>query len=238
MFLYYVPGLTGRINQIDGWKSRVERANKGNITCGPDGAAGTILADKSMPSCDFGYFPDRQTWRRDGELWVGMFTDRAIVPALLERNEMIAGHEVTLADGNLWQIPLVYASPNTAEWQIALPRTFDVTDDGKWCYGDVVKDHQRLFEAGTRYYNAWMANMIKRADLNEQQLPQDDVEFELMLTDELDIVEAAIATNYRVRMVEIAMMKLIDTRHVQHVLDAMIDVPQILDRMNKKKQSA
>jgi hypothetical protein len=228
--------MTGRINEIDAWKSRVDGSKKGDLASGPDGGKGTIIGDKSLPSSDFGYFPDRQTWRQEGQLWVGMFTDRVPDPSLLQRQTMLEGHAVTLVDGQQWTVPLVYASPSYAEWEINLPRLFDVDDKGQWCYGEVRPEFAKLFDGATRFYNAWMQHVISQAELLQGNDGAAEVEFNLSLLDELEIVSLAMGTNYRVSSVELAMLRLLDKHCVTSILLAMIDWPKVEDRLNKKKR--
>lgn len=230
MFLYFVPGLPGKVNEIDAWKDRIDGAIKRECKAGPNGQPGVILADKSYPGVA-GYFPNQQRWEQDGELWVGHLVDRPTTPELLARSTKISGHAVRLGDGNDWTIPAAYRSPEMGVWQAGLPRAFGVDHDGQWCYGEIKPGYRDLWEAASRFYNAWISLIAKSSDKDKT-----DEETTLSLPDELDIASLAIETNYRVGRREISMLGLLDEQTAGQVLLALIDWPTVEDRASKKKQ--
>lgn len=232
MFIYFVPGMMGRINEVTGWKSRVDgSARKGEITSGPDGGKGTILADKRVPASEFGFYPDCQQWERDGDLWVGMRTDAPITPEHLARENQIPGHMVTMNDGNQWQIPAVVKWTSQG-MQPNVPQVLTWKDNG-WYYNGVVREYEELYQKTVPFFDAWLASLKQLKKPQEQPV---EVEVSIGELDEMALFVKGLATNYRVSAIEISMLRLAREDAVSEALFAMIDHPTIIAEMQKKTQ--
>jgi hypothetical protein len=182
---------------------------------GPDGAAGTFhfWVDNSRPHTlmQIVYNPKIQDWTQISQtLWIGVEKDRPVEPTGIERLEQYISLPVTLADGQLWKVPI------TAR----LPRTWGVGLDGSL---------QRNIRPEFREYcelseSVW--NMI----VNEQY--GDD---RVQLPRAWEYCCRALALNYRVTPAIVSHLGLIDDTVVGKVLAASVELEQIVEVAESKK---
>lgn len=71
---------------------------------------------------DIGYYPQSQTWIQAQGYWLGWKTDDPPGPADLKREQMAAGQEVELGDGNLWHVPKVRIAHGSSELPMVYKR--------------------------------------------------------------------------------------------------------------------
>ena len=236
-FLYFIPGIAG-VTRRD-----IERVGLGAIFpdrlpawCGcehgPGGTAGVVcvaprIEELGGAAPKHGYYPPKQTWLQRPALaaapglsvpgpcpsvWVGYETDAKPRPQDLHRPEMIAGYNVRLEDGNDWLVPVARSIPRGS----ILPRRMSLGPNGEivWeCLPRFAAFSALAEEAWLDYrrVNGW--------------LEADEAALEMTAGRAQEIAVAALAMNYRVGLIELAILQVLSTANMIEVLDAMIDVP-------------
>jgi hypothetical protein len=214
----------------------LDRCTASGCQKGPDGDSGVIVAD-SRRVAKIGHYPDRQTWRRIPglEAWVGYYTDDRPTPEDLQRDEMLDGHLVKLADRQAYVAPIARGWSDDEEnpgWFHAVPQLQTVDENGDWVAGDVVPRYQRLWQIATRW---WDVKTGALADASEDDADTDEaaeVSFSFATLND-DAVEA-LATNYHLGKAEVGLLGLFDTHAAASILDASIDWPTWVAQMKKK----
>jgi len=235
-FLYYLPGLRAAGRQ------QIERAGLGHafddscsaasreVSAGPDGQAGVVVADAHRLGQTVGYFADRQAWRRvpGSTAWVGHYLGALPGPDDLARPEerRLDGHPVRLGDGRIWIVPIVRGvkeRDGEPVPYVPLPRRIGCDEDGRTVFRGVIAEHQGLWEAAGRWW-----------DFTEAAGPSATIAWDEIVT----IALAGLAGNYRLRLaVEADLLGLFSQPNVREVCDAMIDLPGWKRWLKKKEAS-
>lgn len=232
-FLYYIAGASGRIDpDILGLRYALpgEFAER-EVRDGPGLMPGKIVAASSANP--FGYYPDRQTWRKclrpegASEVWIGINNELPPTPKDLLRDDAIDGHPVTLGDGNTWSIPIARKYITDDAGRIlgggpALRRRLARDESGAWTRGEVVAKYARLWEIACRRHDQLLATS-----------DEDDGE-PILITAAADDAVTILATNYRVGPDEIEMLGLLDDDLLLEILHATIDTPTLIEWTKKK----
>jgi hypothetical protein len=163
---------------------------------------------------------------------VGWFKDGqpgAPRPAHLLRPEPIDGHQVKLADGNPWLIPIARSIVQGA----TLPERLVLGPNGK-----VVREPlERFAELSAAAERIWHRIVYDNAEQAERENMEDPG---ALSTEELfDIACQALAVNYRIGRWEISALKLLTSQTAMNVVKALVDLPTI-ERVSKaiaKKKS-
>ncbi len=224
-FLYFVPGkkhVDDKVLEEAGIKAigKAEGLSFIGIERGPEGEsgilflAGPVSSDRKAPR--IGYYPAQQTWQscNHGKFWLGYETSHRPEPADLVREEMIAGHQVTLADGHDWMVPLARVFPKGT----ALPQALVLGPDGELVteslpqFAKLSQDAERVFE--------WHIGEDVTMNLQEAW----------------DAAIRALAQNYRLDKWEVSMLRLLTDANVTETLLALIDGPEIKAFINSKKK--
>jgi len=211
------------------------------VSHGIDGLRGHVLADPGrMDSQRVGYYPDAQQWRRmpgrpadAPAVFVGIYRDSPPTPANLRRREMLTGHDVKLADGHDWHVPVARGLSDTGgtmRQYIALPCTFGIDDAGDWTANTVEARFAPLWEAARQWVDATALMSGKPDDSDapgdSDTTPEPPPEADGMsMTDAANFATLALSTNYRVARAEVAMLGLLNQMNVGRVLNALIDLP-------------
>jgi len=230
-FLYYAPGRKDRVSLDDLRSLGLEYAFDAAPSCcgvqgGPDKSNGLVVADsRRTPSHLIRYYRDRQTWRQvpGSEAWAGFYTDDPPVPRDLLRPVTLRGHPVELGDGNTWVVPIaraMVADGDTLVPVMAVPTISGVDDNGDWTQGDVAARYRPLWDVACH----WWDTKVQAAD---QDAP-------VTFAESHDAALVALATNYYVGKVEVALRGLFSWHAVTLILDATVDWPVILDFLEKK----
>lgn len=208
---------------------------------GPGGQSGMLLAAQGV---ELEYRPDKQTWRRlpiadcrlsiaNGEssksVWVGMWNDKRPGPEELARSSQLRGHEVRLADGQMWHVPAarrVVSGTGGPIAACALPHGRDVDDSGRWTQRRLLPAYEDLWQAATRFWDCFVGAAQSTADTAVAPTLEDELLYAW--------ATRALATNYRVSAVELAMLGVLDDRNVIEVLKALIDWPTVAAWTEKK----
>ncbi len=231
-FLYYLPGAeatAARIEAVglgyalgDGFQQRP-------VLHGPDANAGVVLGSKAAGAESIGYYPNRQTWRRipQSSAWCGYDTDAPPGPGDLVRPDPLGGHEVELADGRHWLVPvarMVVDDGGSLRYYDRLPRRMHLDDDGAWTAGEPRERYREL--------DAIVESHIQAA------IGEAGVEGIARLAIDPASAIAVLAVNYRLGPVEADVLGLFDWngRQAMRVLDAACDLPG-LERLKKKRDS-
>jgi hypothetical protein len=234
-FLYFIPKATSptREELLALGLAHVDDYEMRGCTHGPADANGVIIARKAAG--EFGYYPDKQTWRKrpGDDVHVGFYTDRKPGPEDLLRPDALPGHPVTLADGNAWLVPVVRSFADSSGEIVPLlklPAKAELGDDGKWTGGQVVDRHQPLLSAA----QWWLQVVFSGAD-------QQAAETALRVTFDFDQAcqhaVSLLAANYRMGAVEAALLGIFDQELVANILNAAVDLPGFVE-LGKKKASA
>jgi len=222
-FLYYVPeSLTigeFRRSHLTRFGEVLSLATRG-VEAGPDGKSGTILVIEREHKPRPGYFAERQEWQQapGAAWWVGWERESRPIPVDLQRDEVVAGHEIKLEDGNLWTIPLVRLAMGGS----ALDQRLRLRADG-----GLIEQPLQRYAAITRLAEQIWQLVRGQAD---QEEPAIEVEW--------DHAIQALAMNYYLAAEEVSVLGLLTKKRIGDILLALIDWPtftKLLKEMNKKK---
>lgn len=246
-FLYFLPGQNRGIKIADlvklglGYAFERRMDVRGVPGGGPDGSPGVVIADpESVP--DIGYYADRQTWRKipGSANWVGHGNENRPTAADLQRNQMLDGHWVELADDAEWLVPVARASaeetfegPDGAKdsrlsWYQKLPEATSIDEEGNWIRDGVLARYRPLWETAVRWWDARSGAAMP--DASEQGTVRVTFDFDGLN----DAAVLALGANYRVSKIEAAMLGLFDDQCVIRILDALVDWP-VIEKWLKKK---
>jgi hypothetical protein len=238
-FLYFLPGretAAPKPEQIDeaGLSYAFDsKPHLAGVRKGPDGHSGHVLGDKRRWELGLVKFSDQsQQWRKhpSGKFYVGRYTTERTRPDDLKRKLLLDGYFCELADGNAWLIPKgreYYVDESGGDVQGGffhkLPRVADLDEEGRW---------QILDRPMPRYQTLWdltiQWNEVRRGDPEPgwtERWQQYD--------EQMNGACLALAANYAVGPVEVAMMGLLTIQHAKEVLDLVIDDPGF-ERFKKK----
>lgn len=240
-FLYYIEGYTKSRTptreELNGWGlSHLAGLNLAirETTAGPEGkGAGIILAvDQAeivvggeMPRT--GFYPDKQTWapagagacqsgdqKEDSSLVrVGWETERLPGPKDLELTERRFGHDVKMADGNVWHVPAARYLPQKIQMI-----------NGEVRY--VPKAEFARFEAAVS--QCWL-DYMRDCGIETAGMEAEKSQWEKEHLSEARQVEMAVGflgLNYRIgREEEINALEILDQLSLIRMLEAIMDIP-------------
>lgn len=220
--LYYVPG-TATINKVKivelglGYAVEDGGPDYAGMSPGPDKASGVVFSlpgasgTQAQPSQAGDYTFEQMPGM---DVWCGFNPTSPPAPEDLARKEQIGGHDVRLADGNVWHVPVARAVNGAT----SLPRRlkWDGTD---WKPGDVLPQYRDLFAGACAVWDA----------LVEQDAG------EITFNDECGLAVTALAINYRLGPAEVSLLGLFDTESEGEVAKALIDWPTLEEYLKKKR---
>lgn len=215
-FLYYFPGGAPVITREAAAAAGLGYAlpETGGATCcgtnaGPDGGAGTVAVFAgNTPAA---YTPEAQAWRKgpQGKYWVGYWKDRKPGEADLRREHVYEGTGLRLRDGGLWVVPRCYA-PLPAR-PLGLPMKMDLAEDAATWVLKPAEEYAGLCQTAQRLWEMFVG--AARNDLTSKE--------------ELAAGVSALAVNYRLSALEVAMLGLWTTRELAGILRALIDADAV-----------
>lgn len=227
--LYYVPDMRGDAEARK--KAGIEdvfagggHTTRGVTGSGPDGGGGMIIvAASGIPegtAPKIGYYPETQQWQQapSGGYWVGRQTDEPTRPVDVQREEVVAGHSVTMSDGQEWLIPVARAFPQGS----ALPQKLRLGPDGELVAETLPKFAQFSAHADV-IWDTWYGQ-VKAIDAGTEPPEPEITDKDMWM-----MAAEAISINYHIEQIGISLLGLIDTKTIWTVLRAVIDVPTILD---------
>jgi hypothetical protein len=233
MFLYYLPGeRTANADTLA--KHGIGYAfdslpSYREIFSGPDQSAG-IIASRHPDIDRLGYHPSKQQWRKipGKTAWVGKWTEEAITPEQLARPDQCSGLLVRLADGQLWNVARArkFVEHDQQSYYVCpLPHDLDLGDDGRWIPARVSAAYAKLSDLADQFWEA-----------HSQSLADDEKNFVFERLDDLCV--AAIAANYHVEAIELAILRAYTINSRRAVLDAVLDLEFSRAMLQKKTGEA
>jgi hypothetical protein len=213
MILYFKP-------KTSAWEPPKHLTVTRDVQAGPGGENGKIYTNGKGRT---GYYPDDQVWDevaidKADSYWLGIDGD-TLAPADLERDELIAGHLVTLEDGHDWLIPVARCFPAGTNLPEAL-----ILGPGGELVSEILPRFAKFAGDAERVYEA----------LGDGE--------DMSLTDGWDIAVRALSLNYHLDRHEVSFLKLLTTTNMTMILRAIIDYPTIevaieRHKKDKKKES-
>jgi hypothetical protein len=229
MFLYYYPGNGPIPNEFRYAFEEGAPHHRRTVMHGPLGRpAGTIIAHETLDTALVKLDEAFQTWKSlpgDSHLCIGLPESIKPDPAQLARPNMLKGHWVTFEDGSNWLVPVARGFDTASETMyLALPIGLEYEcSTGRWIAGGVKARHRAFFDLVEQHVKLRVEKLAAQVETYED--PNAD-----------SLALAALQTNYRVSSVELSFFAGAyspDAR--QSVLNAVIDLPTIIDWNNKKK---
>lgn len=243
--LYYLPGKSEHVVLADlaaaglGYAFERELIARG-VQRGPEGqGVGVVVADPRLTESKLGYWPEKQSWRKVPglEAWVGFYPDDRPQPVELLRRQVVPGHEVELADGRHWLIPVARAAVEEQDeivgYQSALPETTAIDDNGHWVRGGLLPRYDELWALALRW---WDALTKAGADQSAEAAETNRVEFDFAGV--MDGALIALAANYRIGKADVALLGLFDEQRAIAILNALVDWPTFKRWVQKKTAAA
>ena len=218
-FLYFLPGKNaahvaalkdaGLGYLFDGSAS----ATTGSMEPGPGGTRGAVVVVGSPPPVL--HVPQGVEWQDCGKYWLGYDPENPPTPQDLEREELVDGHDVGLADGNLWLVPVA----RHYDGSTPLPRPIKWHPERGFEPGEVAKRHRDLFAGAQQAWDALMG------------ISEDGA---FAVGDEYDLLSVALGTNYRVGPAEIGALAILLTTNRIDVVKAVVDWPGLEEFLKKR----
>jgi len=202
---------------------------------GPSGSPGMIIISGPVAAYGgsivkpYGYYDDRQDWTKlksDPEVWIGI--ERAHPPNAIDlmRRKLVAGHEVELNGGEKWLIPCARLMPKGTR----LPCVMKINDKGEIDY-KVKREYRELSDWAEKIYRSWIGQMF------ESQAPgQAKIKIEIGDKEFMEIGAMALAINYRLSLLEVSRFEIFDSDCLRQIVDALIDVPTLMEAMEREKE--
>lgn len=247
-FVYYIPGQQQANHQVIAERglayALAGKHSYRGCERGPDGLKGCVVADPDrVPMAQFGYFKDRQTWRKipGSDCYVGYDPDALPTPEdLLRDDHLVKSHPLELGDGRTWLLPIARSFAEV-DGQItpyaALPVTSDLDAEGNWTSAKVHQRYADLWDTAERYLDHVMAGLAaqdrKPADPQREATVEVRFDFENLHAAAVQ----ALAANYRVSAIECAVLGLLTVAHCNAILNVLIDLPGF-DELLKKSSGA
>lgn len=233
-FLYFVPAAAavkeGDLERLS-LTHAFESLPSVRQCTGPGAQAGALLSCAEPQ--DIRFEPDHQKWRQipKSSVHIGYWTDSPPTVSELARPTQLAGELIRFSDGQDWLCPkarMFSEIEGQLLWKCALPRQMDLNDDGDIVVGDVQRQHSALWDLAMEYDDAYFTALSKIEDGNET------VVFEFHRAHQL--VADSLAVNYRVSLIELTMLGVLDTDMISRVLDVLMDRTTQYDWIKKKLQ--
>jgi len=226
-FLYYLPkarSVSAAAIDAAGLRpffAEIPAGTWGAVEQGPAGW-GCIAAPTNDPlSVRVRYAPAEQAWIEAPGYWVGVERSGLPGPRDLERPEVVDGHEVKLADGRAWLVPVARSFTGAA----GFPRRLALGPDGRWVaamlpqYAQICARAERIWEA--------MRHELGLADESEPA-PE-----EIGDDERINAAVDALAVNYRIGAREASHLGILTTDNVLAILQAFVDWPQLTGDADK-----
>ncbi len=242
--VYYFPGRGENLTPKDVWAAGLGYAfDKGQfaqirgVMRGPDDGKGVAITSAGDR---IGYYPDQQKWLKipGSDVWVGTWTDRAILPEELIRERSLDGHWVELGDGQQWCCPAAIARSEIDErlvWQCSLPEATTLDEEGNWARSGVLPRFAEFWRVAEAFWNEFLPGSSSDEE-NAGGTPEPDAEQEITFTF-ASLNEAAVtclATNYRLSRAEVALLGLFNEQCTREIMLAAIDWPTAAAWLKKK----
>ena len=242
--LYYLPDREG-LTLADTAEVGLAHAFEADCTArrvmanGPDGGAGVVVVDQGRQRQP-GHYSDRQKWLKipgnPADAWVGRYTDQPVLPEDVARHEQLSGHQMRLADGQDWLVPVARGCGETRDGQPvlyqAVPARMALDEEGNWIDGELIDRYKPLWSIATEWWDRFMA--IGKAAAEEGSEPEETFDFDRRANAAVDVL----AVNYRLARAEVALLGLFDGDTPRSVLDATVDMPTIQEWIKKNRGSA
>jgi hypothetical protein len=231
MFLYYYPGNGPIPHEFRYAFEEGAPHHRRTVMHGPLGrGSGTIIAHETLDPALCKLDEAFQTWKSlpgDSQLCIGLPESIKPDPAPLARPNMLRGHWVKLADGSNWLVPIARGfDSESGGFYCPLPRQLEYEcSTGRWMAGKVERRYEAFFELAKSH-----------AELRHEAI----TEGKSFVSDpNLDnLIIAALQTNYRINHIELSFFPGAYTPETrQSVLDAIMDIPSLLEWQDKKKES-
>ncbi len=196
-----------------------EAATFFSASAGPGDASGSFLAplNPGRTTPRVGYYPEWQRWEKvldEPELWIGVDREYPPGPADLARRRQMAGHPVELADGAVYEVPVIRSLRGTR-----LPQDFYHRADRQLAL-EVKPAYRGLWEQTAEVWDLFFD------PATDGQLPFGRILFHAL---------AFLAVNYRYGEREQAALRLVDTANWEPVLFAAVDGPFYSDAQKKSE---
>jgi hypothetical protein len=184
------------------------------IDRGPSGQSGHLLLGPGQHRV-FGFAKDEQEWRDCGEFWLGWDKQRLPTPEELQRERVVPGETVKLADGLEWVCPVI-RRPVEGCYLPGVPAVLQ-----KFGSTYQTKVNPRYLDVWNDSGKAWDRFFSKSIKLSEM----------------LDHSVNFLSTNYRIEVASASALEIFDADAMESVLSIGLGLHDIdeVDALLKKK---
>jgi len=184
-------------------------------TAGPGGKECVLFAAADIDVKLLYFKPNEQSWKEsiNGKYWLGFYKDSPPTEKTLRRKKQLAGHEVELADGNKWLVPVARIITGGSK----LPQTLIFGKDGEVVAEAIPK------------YAQFSAKVEKLWEDFRSEFDGEKKQPKLTSKEQIEVAVEALGFNYRVGMEEVNLLKLFTTENFSEVLTAIIDIPTLME---------
>lgn len=169
------------------------------------------------------YFkPAEQDWQQslNERYYIGFYKNNKPTERELRREIQLEGHDVKLGDGEKWLIPVAREFPVG----IVLPQSLMLGKNGEVISGGILPQYAQF---GMKAEKVW-----EEFKVGISQAKQKD-EMKLTLSEGMEFAIDALAFNYYVGTEEVNLLELITSQNLQEIIEAVIDMPAVLEAMKQ-----
>lgn len=237
-FLYFIateakkPDQKGIENAGLAYALEAGRCKFREVINGPEGKRG-LLISRAVDFPDLKYDANAQDWKPiTATSYVGKWRTKEIKPSDLQRENMVEGVSVAMADGSMWIAAharkFIEIEPGTIIPYCTLPPDLAYVD-GQWKPHKILRRFRRFAELAEEYQAAAYAEVEKQANAG------DVIRFEFAGINDLAV--GAITANYYASHAELDMLELYNIEVRQRLIDAALDTATFQAWQNKKKDT-
>jgi len=183
-------------------------------TKGPGGQACSLIS-LGEAGDKLHFKPEQQHWQKsmNGKYQLGFYNDDRPTERDLQRKRQMAGHEVELADGGKWLVPIarMFSGGSTLPQSLILGKNGEVITEELSEYAEFSSRVGQLWE-DFQCENKWKEGNPK-----------------LTATERIQLAIEALAWNYHTEADEVNLLKLITTQNISEILTAIIDIPTLME---------
>lgn len=197
---------------------------------GPDGQRGLVLSRRDHVQ----YKPADQIWHKiTATTWIGRTKGVTITAGDLQRESMVTGQRVEMANGEIWLAAharkFIEFEPGNIASYCNHPRSLAFVD-GQWVPSTVQKRF-RLFQELAEAYQAAAYDAVEAAGFRS-----DTVSFSFERLDDLAVM--AITANYYASHVELSILEAYDVETRKRLVSAAMDEQSVIEWQKKRQDSA
>ena len=162
------------------------------------------------------YFkPEQQAWQQslNGKYQVGLYEKDKPTEEILRREKQLAGHEIEMGDGSKWLVPVARIITGGS----SLPQSLILGKNGE-VLTEALPQYAQFSAKAEKLWEDFRNEISKKKEKIKMTIPE-----------RMAFAIEALAWNYHIGTEEVNLLKLITTQNLHEVLEAIIDIPTLVE---------